>query len=159
MARKTWREKLADNKDFPRVAPLSGGMRKRWGEGRVVIVRPAEVDALLRKFRKGRLTTMNGIRESPARKHGATICCPVTAGIFARIAAAVANEDELAGRKRITPYWRTLKTGGELNPKYPGGIENLKTRLEAEGHTVIHKGKRVLVANFEDSLVSDSFTR
>jgi len=33
------------------------------------------------------------------------------------------------------------KSGGELNPKYPGGIEEHKARLELEGHKVIQKEK------------------
>jgi hypothetical protein len=41
-----------------------------------------------------------------------------------------------------------LKNGGELNPKYPGGIEALRTRLQAEGHQVVQKGKRFFVADF-----------
>lgn len=153
MARKSWREKLADNKDFPKIVPLTGGMKEQWGEGTVVIVRPMEIDELMRKVRKGKLATINEIREFLAKKHGATITCPMTAGIFARTAAEVAHEDERDGKKRITPYWRILKAGGELNPKYPGGIDNLKTRLEAEGHTVIQKGKRFLVEDFDKSLM------
>lgn len=48
--------------------------------------------------------------------------------------------------------WRTLKAGGELNPKYPGGITGLRARLEAEGHEVQQKGKRFFVADFEKRL-------
>ena len=47
----------------------------------------------------------------------------------------------------------TLKSGGELNPKYPGGIEDQKARLESEGHRVIQKGKKYLVENYEKSLI------
>lgn len=73
-------------------------------------------------------------------------------GIHASIAARAADEMETAGKKRITPYWRTLKTGGELNPKYPGGLENLRIRLQAEGHEVMAKGKRMFVVGFEKRL-------
>ena len=71
------------------------------------------------------------------------------------IAANAADEAEKGGKKRITPYWRTLKTGGILNEKYPGGLENLKKRLEAEGHTVIPKGrsKHFMVQGFEKLLI------
>jgi hypothetical protein len=41
-----------------------------------------------------------------------------------------------------------------LNPKYPGGIEGLKPRLEAEGHKVVKKGKRFLVDGYETALVN-----
>ena len=54
-----------------------------------------------------------------------------------------------------TPYWRTLKANGELNAKYPNGIEAQKEKLEAEGHTIIQKGRkniRYYVKDYENSL-------
>ena len=56
------------------------------------------------------------------------------------------------GRKRITPYKRTLKTGGELKPKYPGGVEKLKDKLGTEGHSIEERGKRFFVSDFEPKL-------
>ncbi len=152
MARKTWQEKLADSKDLPRVEKITAKMRQSWGQGTFVIPAPMEVDAIMRKVRKGRLITINEIRALLAKKHGATIGCPITTGIFAWIAAHAAEEAADAGKKRITPYWRTLKSGGELNPKYPGGIDHLRARLEGEGHTVEPKGKRFLVRDYEKKL-------
>lgn len=38
--------------------------------------------------------------------------------------------------------WRTLKANGELNEKYPGGIESQKEKLEAEGHAILSKGRK-----------------
>ena len=102
---------------------------------------------------EGRLITINEIRERVAKKHKATIGCPITTGIFAWIAAHAAEEASDAGATSITPYWRTLKVGGELNPKYPGGIDRLKALLEAEGHSVITKGKRHFVADYARSVV------
>ena len=40
------------------------------------------------------------------------------------------------GKTDITPYWRTLKSKGELNEKYPGGVEAQASRLADEGHTI-----------------------
>lgn len=151
--KKSWREKLADDKGLPKVAPVEGKMTKKWGEGTMVIPAPREVDAMMQKIPKGKLTTINELRTSLARHHKADFGCPITTGIFAWIAAHAAEEAIAEGRKRVTPYWRTLKTGGELNPKYPGGIPPLKKRLVAEGHKVVQKGKRFLVADFEKSLV------
>jgi len=150
--RKSWREKLADDKGLPKVGPVTGSMTKNWGEGLMVIPAPREVDALMRKVPRGKLTTINELRSALARQHKADFGCPITTGIFAWIAAHAAEEAAAEGRKRITPYWRTLKTGGELNPKYPGGIPSLKKRLTAEGHKVQKKGKRHFVADFEDVL-------
>ena len=147
--KKTWREKLADDKGLPSVVPITGKMSRRWGTGSVVIPAPREVDEMMRKVRKGRLTTINHIRQALARRHGATIGCPITTGIFAWVAAHAAAEDEAEGRKRVTPYWRTLKSDGELNPKYPGGVEAQKARLQAEGHEVMAKGKRLVVRDYD----------
>jgi hypothetical protein len=150
--RKSWREKLADDKGLPKIGPVTGKMTAKWGTGIMVIPAPREVDAIMRKVPRGRLTTINEIRTALARQHQANFGCPITTGIFAWIAAHAAAEAAAEGRKRITPYWRTLKTGGELNAKYPGGIPALKKHLAAEGHRVKQKGKRFLVADFEKSL-------
>jgi len=151
----TWQEKLTNSKDLPRVEKIDEKKSKRWGSGTFVIPAPLEVDAIMRQVPKGKLITINEIRRILADKHPATIGGPITTGIFSWIAAHAANEAEQEGKKKITPYWRTLKTGGLLNEKYPGGLENLKTRLEAEGHTIIPKGKskHFMVKDFEKSLV------
>jgi hypothetical protein len=150
--KKSWADKLADNKGFPKVCKIDGKKSKRWGEGTFVIPAPMEVDELMRRVRKGSVTTVDELRKVLARRHGATIACPITTGIFAWIAAHAAAEAAATGRKRITPYWRTLKSNGELNPKYPGGTAELARKLSAEGHQTMQKGKRVFVENFEASL-------
>jgi hypothetical protein len=150
--RKTWREKLTDDKDLPKVGAVTGNMTAKWGTGVMVIPAPREVDEMMRRVPRGRLTTINEIRAALARRHQANFGCPITTGIFAWIAAHAAEEAAAEGRQRITPYWRTLKTGGELNTKYPGGIAGLKKRLAAEGHRIVQKGKRFLVADYEKRL-------
>jgi hypothetical protein len=151
--KKSWREKLADSKDLPRVCDATKS--KRGGSGTFVIPAPLEVDALMKKVRRGKLITISTIQHTLARKHKTTTACPITTGIFAWIAAHAAHEAEQGGRSRVTPYWRTLKTGGELNPKYPGGIKNLRARLTAEGHRIVKKGKRYFVADYERAMVRE----
>jgi hypothetical protein len=151
-AKKSWREKLADSKGLPKTGLIEGKMSKRWGTGTMVIPAPIEVDALMQQVPRRKLATINELRAALARKHKVDVGCPITTGIFAWIAANAAAEAAAEGRKRITPYWRTLKSGGELNPKYPGGLPDLTKRLEAEGHRVIKKGKRCFVAEFEKAL-------
>lgn len=153
---KSWRDKLADSKDLPKVEKITPKMSQRWGRGTVVIPAPLEVDAVMKQVPPGQLITINEIRALLAKKHRATITCPITTGIFAWIAAHAAEEAAAAGETDTTPYWRTLKVGGELNPKYPGGVERLKMLLEAEGHRVVAKGKRLVVADFEARLVGDT---
>jgi len=151
--KKSWVEKLHDSKDLPMVEKINEKMSKRWGTGTVVIPAPIEVDALMRKVPKGKLTTINEIREALAKKHNATFGCPMTTGIFAWIAAHAAEEQRENGIEDITPYWRTLKTKGIINPKYPGGVEGVKKLLEEEGHKIAQKGKKHIVIEYEKSVI------
>ncbi len=154
-AHKTWQEKLADSKDLPKVVEITGKMSKRWGTGTLVIPAPREVDVIMKKVPNGKLITVNQIRETVARKHGATIGCPLTTGIFIGIAAHAAEEAIAEGKRDITPYWRTLKSKGELNEKYPGGVDAQAGNLRQEGHSIEPgKDKRPpKVKNFEKALV------
>ena len=148
-SKKSWREKLSDDKGLPKVGKVEGKMTKRWGTGTMVIPAPREVDALMRRVPRGKVTTINELRAALARKYKVDFTCPITTGIFSWIAANAAAEDAAHGRKRITPYWRTLKTGGELNQKYPGGVAALRKLLRAEGHKIVQRGIRVFVKDAE----------
>ena len=146
-------EKLHESQGLPKVEKITGKMTKKWGTGTVIIPAPIEVDEIMKKVPKGKIITINQIREILAKKHQATIGCPITCGIFAWIAAYAAEEEKAAGKKDITPWWRTVKQDGLLNEKYPGGAENQKDLLEQEGHQIIKKGKNYFVADFEKLLV------
>ncbi len=150
--KRSWQDKLHDDKDLPKVEPIPAKMHATWGCGTLLIAAPREVDALMRTVRKGKVTTIDELRRALAAQHGATITCPMTTGIFANIAARAADEAEQAGKVRVTPYWRTLKARGELNGKFPGGLAVLRSRLEAEGHTVEVRGARMFVVDFADKL-------
>jgi hypothetical protein len=149
----TWQEKLCDSKGYPKVEEIKGGMSKKWGSGTVVIPAPIEVDQLMRRVPKGKLTTINEIRQALATKHNATIGCPMTTGIFAWIAANAAEEQKLIGATDITPYWRTLKVKGLINEKYPGGSEAQTVLLKQEGHVVVKKGKNYFVKDYQKAIV------
>jgi hypothetical protein len=150
--KKSWREKLAHDNGLPKITVLDDKVPSKWGRGRCVIPAPREVDALMRKVRPGKLTTIEHLRHALSDKHQTDTACPITTGIFAWIAAHAAEEGALAGDAKTTPWWRTLKTGGELNPKYPGGIEAVAERLRDEGHTVFQKGKRWFVKDYARAL-------
>ena len=95
--KKSWAEKLADDKGFPKVADIDCTKSKRWGEGTFVIPAPIEVDAAMKKIAAGKLTTIDALRKALAKKHKTTIACPICTGIFAWIAAHAADEAEAAG--------------------------------------------------------------
>jgi len=155
-AKKSWKEKLSDSKDLPKVGKIEGKLSARWGSGTMVIPAPIEVDEIMRLVPKGKLITINEIRALLASKHHVTIGCPITTGIFAWIAANAAAEAAAGGTTPVTPYWRTLRSGGELNPKYPGGIDGVRKQLEAEGHRIVQRGKRHFVEGFDKALCTPS---
>jgi len=150
--KKTWHEKLEDDKDLPKTLHLDADKARCWGGQTMVVPAPREVDALMKRVPKGKLATSNELRSQLAAVHGTETACPITIGIFAWIAAHAADEAARGGRKRVTPYWRLLKAGGELNPKYPGGNEAIRVLLEAEGHTVEQRRQRWFVRDYEKAL-------
>jgi hypothetical protein len=152
--RKSWAERLADSKTLPEIRAIPERMAKRLGPGSMVVPAPGEVDAMIKTVGKRKVVTAREIGASLARKHDTTVCCTVTTGIFAWIAAHAAHEAESLGKTRVTPYWRVLKPGGELNGKYPGGIADVKRRLESEGHVIQRVGSRYFVTDYEKKLAS-----
>lgn len=152
--KKTWREKLRDSKDLPKVVILEENAQKHWKVKTMAIPSPMEINEIMAKIPEGKLITITEIRKTIAHKHGAEIGCPLTCGIFSWIVAHATVEDAAEGNKIKISYWRTLKAKGELNPKYPGGIELQKKYLESEGHKVVRKGKKYLVENYEQYLVT-----
>jgi len=151
--RKSWREKLHVDKDLPKVISVKGPAALRRGWSTLAIPAPREVDALMKRVPRGRLITINELRARIARRHGAASACPIATGIFAWIAAHAAQEDLERGKRRVTPFWRTLKAQGEINPRYPGGAERSAALLREEGHAIARRGNRLFVANYEQALV------
>lgn len=115
----------------------------------MVVSTPTEIDALIRQVPAGKVTTLDDLRACLARRHGTTIACPVSTAIFIGIAARAAEELRAMGSDQITPFWRTLRSDGSLNPKYPGGVRLQQACLEAEGHQIIQRGKNSAVPDFE----------
>ena len=117
----------------------------------MLIAPPLEYNEIMSKIPKGKVITITEIREFLAKKHNAEFTCPLTAGIFLSLAAQASEERE----DNKIAFWRTLKKDGELNPKYPGGVEYQKEMLEMEGHSFITKGRkniRYFVEDYEDKL-------
>lgn len=140
---------LAEDKGMPRIQRVTDPATvAKYGGERMFFAPPMAYDRLMRQVPPGRLTTVGELRAALARRHGADFTEPITAGVFVSIAAWASHQRQ--GDE--TPYWRTLKAGGELNPKYPGGVEAQRARLEAEGHIILRRGRakeRYVVADYE----------
>ena len=143
-------QKLNDSKDMPKVEVLTEPKAiARYGGSRMLLAPPIEYDTLMKRVPNGKLITTDRLRDCLAKKHDADFTCPLTCGIFVNVAAHASME---RGGVDETPWWRTLKKDGELNEKYPDGIDGQKLRLETEGHEVVQKGKRFFVKDYERNL-------
>jgi len=149
-----WREKLTRQQEAKIVA-IPPRMQVRFGKGTMVIPKPLDVDALIRRVPRGKLLTIPQLREELARCSRVNVACPLCTGIFVRIAAEAAQEERRAGKKLVTPYWRVISSEGRLNPKFPGGVIQQRRMLSAEGHKMLRAtGKKAPeVADFQDALV------
>ncbi|MCI8590884.1 MAG: MGMT family protein [Lachnospiraceae bacterium] len=150
--KKDFNAMLNDSKDMPKFQTITDEKSiEKYGGDRMYFAPPIDYDKVMRLVPLGKLLTVGAIREYFANANGADFTEPITAGIFVSIAAWASfqrNNDK-------TPYWRTLKANGELNPKYPGGIEAQKKLLEKEGHIIIQKGRkniRYYVKDYEKAL-------
>jgi hypothetical protein len=139
-SRTRWREKLEKPQD-PKVVQIPPKM-SRSGQGTMLIPTPMLVDELIRKVPKGKLITSSELRRKLASDFATNVTCPLTTGIFVRIAAEAAEEDRTNGKRRLTPYWRVVKDDGGLNPKFPGGVGAQARNLRAEGFAVTRNGQK-----------------
>ena len=150
--KKDFNAMLRDSKDMPKMQRITDPKSiEKYGGDRMYFAPPMDYDKVMRQIPWGRVTTIGKIREYFAKSSGADFTEPITAGIFVSIAAWASHQR--AGDE--TPYWRTLKADGELNGKYPGGIQAQKEKLEAEGHTIVQKGRkniRYYVEDYESAL-------
>lgn len=150
--KKDFNAMLMDRKDMPKYQVITDKKSiEKYGGDRMYFAPPIDYDRIMRLVPCGKLITVGNIREYFARESGADFTEPITAGIFVSIAAWASYQRDTDE----TPYWRTLKVKGELNPKYPGGVEAQKELLEKEGHIVIQKGRtniRYYVKDYEKAL-------
>lgn len=150
--KKDFNAMLRDGKDMPKIVEITDEKSiEKYGGRRMYFAPPLDYDKVMRCVPKGKVITVGDIRAYFAAQNNANFTDPITAGIFCSIAAWASfqrAEDK-------TPYWRTLKANGELNPKYPGGVLEQKKLLESEGHTIIKKGRtnvRYYVKDYEKYL-------
>lgn len=152
-SKKNFNAMLNDNKDMPKIKIITDEkVAAKYGGIRMYFAPPKAYDDVMKQIPKGKLVTVGQIRAFFAKNNDADFTDPITAGIFVSIAAWASSQRT----ENQTPYWRTLKSNGELNEKYPGGVEFQKEQLENEGYTVIKKGRKNIkyyVSNYESFLI------
>jgi alkylated DNA nucleotide flippase Atl1 len=158
--KKSWVDKLQDKPTLPKILKLEKGfpcynaLHKVGVEAGddVVLVNPSEVLEIMQTIPKGKLITIVEICQRIALNRHVKGCCSLTTGIFIMTAANAAVEAVEAGGDFNIPYWRTLKSDGYLNDKYPGGQEAHKRLLESEGFRIIPRGKKYQVDEYHKFL-------
>lgn len=145
---------MRENKGMPKIQIITDPKSiKKYGGDRMYFAPPLEYDRVMKSVPNGKIITIGRIREYFAKLGNADFTDPITAGIFVSIVAWASEQRQ----EDKTPYWRTLKADGELNPKYPGGLQAQKAKLEAEGHRIIQRGRtniRYYVEAYEEVLYS-----
>lgn len=151
-SKKDFNAMLDDPKDMPKTVVITDPESiRKYGGSRMFFAPPKTYDMLMKQVPFCQVVTVGVLRDVLAQANGADFTDPITAGIFVSIAAWASEQRDFDK----TPYWRTLKAGGELNPKYPGGVLAQKQRLEAEGHVIVQKGRKHIkyfVQDFESAL-------
>lgn len=152
--KKDFNAMLHDSKDMPKIQTITDAKSvAKYGGERMYFAPPIEYDKVMKSVPNGKVITIGEIREYFAKASGADFTEPITAGIFVSIVAWASYQR----KDDKTPYWRTLKANGELNAKYPGGVDAQKKLLESEGHTIIKKGRtnfKYYVRNYKNCLFS-----
>lgn len=150
--KKDFNAMLQKANDMPKIQLVTGPKTiQKYGGEKMYFAPPAAYDAVMKRIPAGKVITVGHIRAYFAKKNEADFTDPITAGIFVSIAAWASEQRDTFK----TPYWRVLKAGGELNSKFPGGTETQRTLLEAEGHTILTRGRtniRYYVKDYEKAL-------
>ena len=132
--KKTWAEKMrpgmkhvvkTNDKDF---ADIPAGCA-------FLIATPTIVDKYVRSIPEGKHVLIKQMREDLAAEYHAEYTCPVTAGIFLRIAAENAYEELMKGKSisKITPFWRMIDTKSPSAKKLACGVDFVREMREKEG--------------------------
>jgi len=131
---KTWSAKFV-HPPKPSVSRL-GKTYAGHGEGeKMLIPTPAVVAAYVANIPPGESRTMPQLREDLAAAHHADFTCPLTAGIFLRIASELAWEQHQNGRPlaEITPFWRAVDLKSPMAKKLACGMDFLLQQRRREG--------------------------
>lgn len=143
---------LQEDKDMPKIQLVTDPKTiAKYGGEKMYFAPPRVYDTLMKQVPPGRVITVGELRNYLAQQNQADFTEPITAGIFVSIAAWASHQRT----ENLTPFWRTLKANGELNPKYPGGIPAQKEQLEKEGHKIVRRGRknfRYYVENYQNKL-------
>ena len=132
--RKSWQEKLNINRE-PVIEEADKNFADIKAGQSMLIPTPKVVDAYIRQIPPGQQINIPTIRKDLASRFGAEMTCPITTGIFVRIAAEAAYEEFQEGTpiEKITPFWRIISETSPAAKKLTFGTEFLNKQRKKEG--------------------------
>ena len=130
---KTWAEKLHCGKT-PHIKQIDKAFAGIPAGAQMYISSPEEVNEFVKGITKGEFMTPKDMRAALAKAGGAEHTCPVSTGIFLRIASEAAYEEHLQGKdvSKITPFWRVVEPDSDLAKKLECGTEFIRLARESE---------------------------
>ena len=115
--------------------------------GRMLKPCAATVAALVAQIPSGQVVTSDVLRRKLADQFGVEVACPHDT----KMALLEISHDSSLNQSGLNiPYWRVIKTNGELNHQYPGGLEAQVALLQSEGFTVDDSGKKPRIKPLKD---------
>ena len=139
--KKDFNAMLQDSKDMPKFQIITDQKSiEKYGGSKMYFAPPIDYDKVMKRVpygksdhhRKNREYFCQGKRRRFYRAyHSRDFCIHCSVG-------------QLSACRRRNSLLADTKGNGELNAKYPGGIEAQKEKLEAEGHIIIQKGRKNL---------------
>jgi hypothetical protein len=129
---KTWNEKLVGGQP-PHVSVLKKAFAGVSAGDSLFIPSPMLVRDYMQAIPVGEQRTIEQMRQELAARHKAKATCPLTASMFARIAAEAALEDMSRGKSEseVAPFWRLIDADSSLGKKLscgPGFIRRMQER-------------------------------
>lgn len=128
-----------DTAPAPHVKTLRQAKGPGFPAGRMLIASPQAVADVVAAIPKGHVITFPMLRAALARQFGADYTCPITTGIFLRVAAEAALEEQ---RADALPVWRVVREDGACLDKFIGGPDQQAERLRADGVEVERRRTR-----------------
>lgn len=138
-AKKTWGEKYAEyNAKGPIVKPVVKDMMGMKKGQSMLIPTPELVSDVIKEIPKGEVKDTSYIRWKLSERVGSEISCPITTGLFLRIAVEAAHEDYEAGcpMNELMPFWRVIGEKAPLIKKVSFDLAPYLEQQDAERSSV-----------------------
>lgn len=125
---KTWNEKLTGSKP-PHTAVLEKAFAGLKAGETLLIPSPLLVRDYMQAIPYGERRAIGQMRAEMAARYGAKATCPLTASLFARIAAEAAWEDLQAGKgiSEVAPFWRLIDADSAVGRRLSCGRDFIET--------------------------------